>query len=389
VAETEKKSLDLDSLILEQAHIYAVRPDGEIIFWNSGSEQLYGWSKAEAVGKPAHELLKTEFPVKLADFISRLMASDEWNGELIQYARGGARLVISSHAIVHRDNEDKPDAVIVVNNDMTRLRKTQEALKQSEDKFKFIATHTPDHILMQDLALRYTTVINPQLGLAEKDMLGKTDFDILKKEDAENLTKIKKRVLQTGEPAYADLPLESKDGTINFFEGSYIPMRGRNEQINGLIGYFRNVTERRRTEMELDRQKKETQSILDSVPAWIFYKDKKNRFIRVNRAFCEVMGMPREKLEGRKLADIYPPEQAMAFQKDDLEVMESGRPKLNIIEQMKSKNGTIWAQTDKIPYYDESGKITGVIGFAVDVTARITAEDNIKKYNRILRAISS
>ena len=56
---------------------------------------------------------------------------------------------------------------------------------------------------------------------------------------------------------------------------------------------------------------------------------------------------------------------------------------------MKSKHGNIWAQTDKIPYRDANGKITGVLGFAVDITARKNAEDSLGKYNRVLRAISS
>ena len=387
--ENIKKSLNLEALILEQAHIYAVKPDGAIIFWNSGSEQLYGWTKNEAMGKLAHELLKTEFPVKVADFTSRLMVADEWSGELIQYARDGARLVISSHAIVHRDNDGKPDAVIVVNNDATKLKKTEEALKQSEDKFKFIATHTPDHILIQDLNLRYTMVINPQLGLTEKGMLGKTDFEILNKEDAENLTKIKKQVIETGEPVSVDLPLVSNDGVTNYFEGSYIPRFGEDGKTDGLIGYFRNVNRRRQAEQELSKQKNELQTIIDSVPASIFYKDTQNRFLKVNNAFCELMNLPREKLEGKRLSDIYPSEQARAFWKDDREVIKTGRPKIGIIEEVRTKNGTVWAQTDKLPYRDAAGGIIGVLGFAVDITARMNAEENLKKYNRMLRAISS
>ena len=122
----------------------------------------------------------------------------------------------------------------------------------------------------------------------------------------------------------------------------------------------------------------ELQIILDSVPALIFYKDRDNRFLRVNRAFCDIMGMAREELEGRAMNDIYPPEQAEAFWKDDLEVIGSGRPKRDIVEPVNSQGRTLWVQTDKIPYRDSRGDIIGIIGFSLDITARKKAEDALR-----------
>ena len=77
-----------------------------------------------------------------------------------------------------------------------------EALRSSEEKFRLIATGTPDHVLMQDKDLRYISVINPQLGLTEADMLGKTDYEILGKDDADKITAVKRRVLETGNAEY-------------------------------------------------------------------------------------------------------------------------------------------------------------------------------------------
>ena len=86
------------------------------------------------------------------------------------------------------------------------------ALRRSEARFRAVAENTPDHILMQDNDLRYELVINPQLGLTEADMLGKTDFDFLKKEDAEKITAIKRKVLETGEPAAVETSLLNAKG---------------------------------------------------------------------------------------------------------------------------------------------------------------------------------
>ena len=95
--------------------------------------------------------------------------------------------------------------------DVLRIRNERdaavEALRESEQKFKLIATGTPDHVLMQDKDLRYISVINPQLGLTEEDMIGKTDFEILEKDDAEKITAIKRRVLETGNAENVKLQL--------------------------------------------------------------------------------------------------------------------------------------------------------------------------------------
>ncbi len=125
-------------------------------------------------------------------------------------------------------------------------------------------------------------------------------------------------------------------------------------------------------------QHEELQIILDAVPAWVFYKDRENRFLRVNKAFCDVMEMAREDLEGRSLFDLYPRKQAEVYWEDDKEVMASGRPKRNIVESMDRKGEKLWVRTDKIPYRDGQGNIIGVIGFALDITARKNAEDELR-----------
>jgi PAS domain S-box-containing protein len=277
---------------------------------------------------------------------------------------------------------------ISIFSDITKHIETEKALKESEEKFRIITKNTPDHILMQDIDLRYTFIANPQMGLSEKDMLGKTDFEILKRKDALALTKIKKRVMRTGKPEYLTAPIISHSGDTEYFEGSYMPKRGSGGQIEGIIGYFRNITGRKQMEFTLQKKNKELQNILDSVPAMVFYKDKINNFIRTNKAFENAMGMSKKELEGKSLFDIYPKKQASAFWKDDKEVMKSGKAKSGIIEPMETAAGIKFVQTEKIPYADEHGDIIGVIGFAIDITERKKNEDKISKLTRLYSVLS-
>jgi PAS domain S-box-containing protein len=146
-----------------------------------------------------------------------------------------------------------------------------------------------------------------------------------------------------------------------------------------MAGIVQDITERKRTEEALASRRKELQVILESVPAMIFYKDKENHFIRTNKAFEDAMGLPKEKLQGQSLFDLYPREMAEAFWNDDKEVVTSRKSRYGIVESMQTPNGTRILQTDKIPYFDESGDVIGVIGFAVDITERKQAEEALQE----------
>jgi PAS domain S-box-containing protein len=140
-------------------------------------------------------------------------------------------------------------------------------------------------------------------------------------------------------------------------------------------------------ENSLKKLQEEQQILLDHIPAWVFFKDTENRFIHVNKAFADEMGMSNEQLDGKSLFDIFPNEQAEAFWKDDKEVLSSGKPKVNIIEPMESSKGTRWVQTDKIPYRDIEGKVVGLIGFAIDITERKHAENSLRESHQIIEGI--
>ncbi|MFO7667813.1 MAG: MASE3 domain-containing protein [Desulfobacterales bacterium] len=128
---------------------------------------------------------------------------------------------------------------------------------------------------------------------------------------------------------------------------------------------------------DLEKNKEELQTILDASPTMIFYKDSKNRFIRVNRALAEVMGLTREGIEGKTAFEIYP-NQATGYLEDDKEVIASGKSKTGIIEPIDTKIGIRWLQTDKIPYRDMNGSIIGIIGFSIDITRRRQVEEELR-----------
>ena len=119
--------------------------------------------------------------------------------------------------------------------------------------------------------------------------------------------------------------------------------------------------------------------LLDSVPAFIWYKDCENRILRANRLAAESMGLSVDQVEGRSTYDLYPDE-AAKYHHDDLDVIRSGEPKLGIVELLTTVSGEKrWVRTDKIPYRRDTGEIVGVIVFAVDISERVRAEERVRQ----------
>lgn len=164
--------------------------------------------------------------------------------------------------------------------DITALKQTTEALRESEERFRVITTNTPDHLIVQDRTLRYTLVMNPQLGLTVQQMVGKTDQDILVKTDATRLTRLKRTVLRTGQPLHVETAVTSKTGEPEYFEGEYVPKRNAEGTVDGVIGYFRNVTDRKRAEAkitELYEELKTRSAKLQSLAAELTNAEHKER----------------------------------------------------------------------------------------------------------------
>jgi len=140
--------------------------------------------------------------------------------------------------------------------------------------------------------------------------------------------------------------------------------------------------ELRKSEKILQEKSEELQIMLDSSPAMIFYKDKKNRFVRVNKSFADLLGMPVDDIIGKKDFELFP-EDTEHFKKGDLEVIQTGKAELNIVEHLKTSKGERWIVIDKIPYRDINGNIVGIIGFALDFTERKYLEEQLLQSEKL------
>jgi PAS domain S-box-containing protein len=107
--------------------------DDTIKYWNQGAEKLYGWTKAEAVGKNINSLLKTVSAEPLDQSKAALMRQGNWEGELTHTRRDGTELFVASRSTLQQETERKPAIWLEINRDITERKKTEQELKKAED----------------------------------------------------------------------------------------------------------------------------------------------------------------------------------------------------------------------------------------------------------------
>jgi PAS domain S-box-containing protein len=97
-----------------------------ITYWNRGAQELYGWTREDALDKVSHQLTQAIFPAPLAEINAELLRTDRWEGELTHTKRDGTQVVVASRWSLQRDEQGRPVAILETNNDVTE-RKLAEA----------------------------------------------------------------------------------------------------------------------------------------------------------------------------------------------------------------------------------------------------------------------
>jgi PAS domain S-box-containing protein len=284
------------------------------------------------------------------------------------------------------------NAVSVALEGLEREQKRQcveQALRQSEERLRLITDLVPHGIFAKDAAGRHIFA-NPALaeiaGLSVEEILGKDDFALVgNREEAARYREDDRAVMQSGKKmVIAEEKRTDLSGRTRFLQTIKVPFTVNGTSEPAVLGVCMDITERKQAEEVLQRQKTELQILFDLIPAMICFKDTENNFIRVNSRLAEASGKSVAQIEGKSAFDVFPNE-AAGYHADDLEVIQSGKPKLGIVEKLQSRDGReLWVETDKVPVRDKDGKVIGIIALTEDITERKKAEQSLALFRALV-----
>src|SRR6185437_11636525 len=115
---------------LELAPVLIRDMQDHVVTWNQSCENLYGFSKAEALGTVSHTLLRTEFPEPLPTLMEGFRKEGTWIGELVHYRRDGSRVVVNSQWGLFSDEQGCPVRIVETNTDISERKLVERQIQE-------------------------------------------------------------------------------------------------------------------------------------------------------------------------------------------------------------------------------------------------------------------
>ena len=176
-------------------------------------------------------------------------------------------------------------------------------------------------------------------------------------------------------------PILTKSGEERLGAWHNTLLRDEAGNIIGSLSSGEDITERKRAEEALRRERYLMHSLMENVPDAIYFKDRQSRFIRINRATAAKHHLENpEQAIGMTDFDYFAEESARVYYGEEQEIIRTGKPIINLEEEeLWPGRSSTWGSTTKMPLYDESGNIVGTFGISRDITENKKNERALKK----------
>jgi PAS domain S-box-containing protein len=325
--------------------------------------------------------------------------------------------------VLWHDADGKLLGTVGITRDTTEQKRTEARLAYEQQLFQTFLETTPDSIYFKDRESRFVRVsqakaettlkaVQNAYRMAHPDdkpenwppqlagvkpftewLIGKTDFDTYPEEHARMAQAEEQEIMATGHPLLNKLQkVNMQDGSTFWSLITKMPWRDKEGNIIGTYGITRNVTDLKEAELKLDRERILMRTVIDTLPDFIYAKDKQGRFVLNNVAHCRDLGVERpEEMKGKRDFDFFPRELAEKFFRDEQKIIETGQPVLNQ-EQCKArprdKSGLKrWSICTKVIWRDEKGEVLGTVGVTRDVHEMKLAQDALRQSEERLREV--
>ena len=206
------------------------------------------------------------------------------------------------------------------------------SLNVNKNILQILIDNIPEHIHIKDSKNRFIMVNKAKansIGKKPEDFIRKTDFDFSPKEIAKEFFKEDKKVMQKNKPIINKVGKVVRLGKKFRISSSKIPYYDSKGNIIGTIGISRDIIKSKQSENNLIvREKNFFDSLMDSMPDSIYFKDDNNCFIMVNKAKAAHSDVKPDDMIGKTDFDFLPEEQAKKAFEDDQEILKTGKYKI-------------------------------------------------------------
>lgn len=164
--------------------------EGFIQTWNRAAERIYGWKENELTGKNFHDILRPEYRYhSREEVIQQLKTEGVWSGEIIHHRKDGQPLAMISTISVLKDAVGNTTGFVSVNHDITAQKQAEEALKESEEKYRLMVESSRDAIVISqnDRFIYVNDAFAKMLGYNKEELILRNYQDVYTEEAVQAL----------------------------------------------------------------------------------------------------------------------------------------------------------------------------------------------------------
>ncbi|MGD0854803.1 MAG: PAS domain S-box protein [Dehalococcoidia bacterium] len=373
--------------------VWLMDMDLRIIYQSPSAQRTLGFTPQEIVEMPLEQLLTPEsLQVATEVFfeeMAKLEADPDYNFKRIValefYRKDGTTLWAENTFSLVRDDNGKPVSILGEGRDITERLKAEEAIRESERRFKSIFEHVSDLFYMQN-TVREIIYVSPQveqvLGYTVEEVLNKRQFYITDNPLYQVADERWQSAIKTGEKQepYA-LEFICKDGTKRLGEINESPLKNDKGEVIGIVGAVRDITERKRIEAALRESEEKYRIVVENaLEAIVISVDDGLKF--ANRMAMELTGYSHDEFTSRPFIELIHPDDRQMVAERHIQRLQGIAVPQTYAFRVVCKSGDIkWAELAAVIITWEGR--TATLNFLTDITDRRRLEEEQQRVEKL------
>jgi PAS domain S-box-containing protein len=393
--ESESKYRTLVEQLPSAIYIAAIDEASTTLFISPQVEEILGFRPDE--WKKDNDIWLIQIhPDDRERVLAEVEASHKIGGSFLsEYrmtTRDGRTIWIRDQAKIVQDDEGRPLFLQGMMSDITDLKQAQEALRESEEKYRNIFENVQDvyyEVTLDGIILEISPSIKDVSRYKRAELIGKSLYDIYI--DPRNRDKFVKELLKNGNVTDYEILLKDKDGSQLYCSITAKLVSDKHGNPAKIIGSMHNITERKLAEKELRHSEAQKKAILDASIDSLRYVDKDMKIIWANKTAALGVDMSPEELVGQACHKVFTDRETPCEGCPTVRARETGKIERAVMYQPKAKGvagGSYW-DNYSVPLKNIGGDIVSFIQIARNITDEKQAMDALRESEETLDAINA